>query len=425
MESIAAVLMLAGLGPIVLGIAVFVALRLVSEIRDFSQGDPLHTTLTVVAWVLIGVGLLASCVLLLTPAGFLLWMAILVVVAEVFIKHRVAQQYALLWALTVAAERLIPLIPAIESFADERGGAFAVRARRLAEMLTHGVPLPDALHRSPGLLPPDALPIIRTGYEAGALAPALRQAASARDLRRGLWLSLAGKLIYLCGLLWFGMGMVIFVMLQIIPAFRKIFQDFEAVLPPMTETLISVSSFCVRYWFLFSLLLMAIFLLFVYAILRYVGCIQWTLPGTYWLVRRLDTAVILDALALAAQRQRPLAEALAGLARSYPRRAARRRLQAVVRDLHAGADWCASLFAHGLIKRADLAILRAAGRVGNLPWALKEMADSNRRRLGYRLQALVQMLFPPVVLAIGALVMFTVVSLFMPLIALIENLTQQ
>ena len=94
-----------------------------------------------------------------------------------------------------------------------------------------------------------------------------------------------------------------------------------------------------------------------------------------------------------------------------------------VQDLYAGADWCESLFARGLIKQADLAILQAARRTGNLSWALREMADSNRRRLAYRLQALMHLLFPPVILAAGLVVMFFVVSLFIPLISLIQTLT--
>ena len=50
------------------------------------------------------------------------------------------------------------------------------------------------------------------------------------------------------------------------------------------------------------------------------------------------------------------------------------------------------------------------------------MADSNRRRLAYHSQALVQLLFPPAVLALGLIVMFVVVGMFLPLIALINRL---
>jgi type II secretory pathway component PulF len=75
-----------------------------------------------------------------------------------------------------------------------------------------------------------------------------------------------------------------------------------------------------------------------------------------------------------------------------------------------------------VIGRAEMAVLGAAQRVGNLPWALAEMADSSRRRLGYRLHGLTHLLFPAVVLSFGLLVLFVVVGFFMPLVLLIEKL---
>ena len=348
--------------------------------------------------------------------------AVLMVVGETLVKHRASRQYALLWLLTVAAERLIPLVPVVEAFARERGGPFAGRARHLANMLKAGVPLPDALQRLPGLLPADALPAIHVGYESGALAAALRRVSSARDFRQPLWLAMAGRLVYLITLVVFGIGVVAFMMYKIVPSFQAIFSDFDAELPAMTKLLISVSRAIVDWWFLLVPFFMLMVLLVFYVLLRYVGLTQWDLPGMGRLVRRLDAANVLDTLALAAEHRRPLPEAFATLARTYPKAAIRGRLRGVLADLQRGADWCESLFARGLIKRPDRAILQAAQRAGNLPWALREMADSNRRRLAYRLYALVQLLFPPFILAIGAAVMFIVVSLFVPLVSLIEAL---
>ena len=61
--------------------------------------------------------------------------------------------------------------------------------------------------------------------------------------------------------------------------------------------------------------------------------------------------------------------------------------------------------------------------MGNLPWALHEMADSNRRRFIYRVQAVAQTAFPPVVIVFGLIVMFIVVALFEPLVVLIQKMT--
>ena len=114
------------------------------------------------------------CVLwaaLLGFVGIVGWVVLIFVLIEGSRKYRATQQHGLLWLLTVSAERDMPLIPAMEAFARERGGSFSRRAKRLAGMLKAGVPLPDALDRCPGLLPRYAAPTIRVGYETGTLGP--------------------------------------------------------------------------------------------------------------------------------------------------------------------------------------------------------------------------------------------------------------
>ena len=145
------------------------------------------------------------------------------------------------------------------------------------------------------------------------------------------------------------------------------------------------------------------------------------MPLTRRLARRLDTARILDGLALVARQQRPLGEGIATLALSYPKADIRRRLALAVFDIEAGCDWADSLAQHGMIQRAEHAVLQAAQRAGNLAWAMQEMADSARRRFFYRLQAIVQTLFPVMLICFGLVVMYIVVALFLPLVTVIQK----
>ncbi len=89
----------------------------------------------------------------------------------------------------------------------------------------------------------------------------------------------------------------------------------------------------------------------------------------------------------------------------------------------AGESWALSLARNGRLGEADLAVLLSAQRLGNLPWAMREMADSNRRRLVYRAQILLQFLFPMVILIYAALVLWFVTAYFLPLVKLIQVLT--
>ena len=158
----------------------------------------------------------------------------------------------------------------------------------------------------PGLLPRYAVPTIRVGCETGTLAHALRRAATVHDLDEPIWMALQGKIAYLLLLPAFGFLLLMFIMLKIVPSFEKIFKDFGTTLPPLTLGLIEVSYFTVNYWFLLlPLYLLGPALLF-YLPMRYFGWTDWDLPGMGRFTRRLDSAEILDTLALVAGQQRPL-----------------------------------------------------------------------------------------------------------------------
>jgi type II secretory pathway component PulF len=94
-------------------------------------------------------------------------------------------------------------------------------------------------------------------------------------------------------------------------------------------------------------------------------------------------------------------------------------------ELAGGAHWIDALRRAKLISAADAAVLAAAQRAGNLPWALEEMADSVIRRQSYRLQVAMNLIFPPALLAVGATIGLFAIGLFMPLVTLVQALTQR
>ncbi|MFC1596815.1 type II secretion system F family protein [Planctomycetota bacterium] len=424
----ALVLLLGGLTLVVLGAGLLILVRIVSAPVEL-RGDESEVWALVILGRVLSIGGVAALFLSICLKALGLGVGIVgaivcaLVICLAVLRHRRARQFMLLSTLSVAAKRLMPLAPAVEAFADERWGVMGYHARRLAALLRSGISLPDALVRTPGLVSRQAQVTIRVGQESGALAEALNDVVKSHELHSPLWSQILGRVLYLLGLMLFACGVALFMMLRITPEFQKIFEEFDCALPRITQFTIATAHFAAQFGFILVPLLFLLILWFFALCFQYMAGVRWNLPLVNRLARRLDTAVILEALALAAKRNVGFQAAIETLARWYPVRAIRRHLSGVLADMRAGIDWSRSLALHGLIKPAELAVFEAAGRAGNLAWALREMAESNRRRLNYRLHNVVQLLFPMAILVFGLMVMVFVVSYFMPLVMLINNLS--
>ncbi len=171
--------------------------------------------------------------------------------------------------------------------------------------------------------------------------------------------------------------MVVFIALRIIPQFEKIFKDFALPLPDITRwvfagghsTTVLISS------------LGAAWLLTAgiggYLVLRYAGSIRWDLPGVGWLMRRRHAAIVLDGLSLAAERQKPFADAVMQMAIAYPKRKVANRLWKAYDLMEAGENDLEALCRVAVLGQSDVALLKTAlsatatspGRRGSWPIA--------------------------------------------------------
>src|SRR3990172_5542574 len=202
------VLLVGGPTLIVLGVALLAVVRIVAAPRrapteGWSRADqPEVWVLVILGWVLVISGLAAdgllACFLALgaesgLAVGVIVAVVGLVVLGMVLLRQSQSRQYMLLSTLAVAAERLMPLAPAVDAFAEERSWLMRSRARRLAALLRSGLTLPEALHRTPGLVSREAQVTIRVGQESGSLAHALRDVVRSHQLHTPLWNQTMGR----------------------------------------------------------------------------------------------------------------------------------------------------------------------------------------------------------------------------------------
>lgn len=353
---------------------------------------------------------------------FMLLFAIFVGWIFATIRGSVGQRYSLLWMLAIAAEHRMPLATTVEAFASQYRGRFRRRVLRLATMLTQGAPLSHALRAIRGLSSPDARVLVEVGEEAGRLPLSLRRAAAVHASRSTLGQTLASQASYLLVVLMIAQTVTSFLLYFIVPKFEAIFNDFGVELPTSTRAIITAShwavGFLVPIWL--PLLNLALLLMIPFAL---ASGTMFEVPILGRLFPRRHSATILRSLSMCAEAGQPIEKGLHTMAARYPAGWVRRRLARAERNALHGMDWREALRRERLINSTDHEVLATSAAVGNLPWAMNDLADAIDRRQRLKIAMLSQAFWPIVIMAVAALVLFLAVGFFTPLVTLIARLS--
>jgi type IV pilus assembly protein PilC len=133
-------------------------------------------------------------------------------------------------------------------------------------------------------------------------------------------------------------------------------------------------------------------------------------------------ADVLRNLAIVVRAGKPLSGAVSTLARFHYDPVVRQRLLFVRNEVEQGADVWQSMKAVGLLSDSDADLLQAARVAGNQDWALSQIAGRMTSRAERRIGMMLEMLRPALLIGMGAIVGFVVISLFTPLVSLIRSL---
>ena len=371
----------------------------------------------VVFWIVLQIGALAVL------GGMVMLFAISIGAGVILARRRSTQQDSLLWILAIASEANMPLAPTVAAFADQYGGKYRRRIMNLAAELDSGRSVPEALESVRRVVSRDALLMARVGEQTGRLPVALRLAASSRSSQLPIWTAISTRLAYLLTVLLVLQTICGFMMYFIVPKFESIFNDFGIGLPDVTIWLIEGSHLMIKYGYLTMWPLPLEVLLLVFLPFSFAGWVNYDVPFFDHLLKRRHMALTMRALSLVVEAGKPIEVGLNTLASHYPTLWVRRKLIKVDDQAQLGESWINALYRQGIITQSDAEVLASASEVGNLAWALRELAETSERRLAFRFQAVIQTLFPLVVLSLGLFIGFVAVAFFSPLVALIGRLS--
>src|SRR5262249_30362463 len=124
-----------------------------------------------------------------------------------------------------------------------------------------GNTLSEAMGKHPKCFDRLYVNMVKAGEAGGALEVILQRLADFKDKSQSLKRKIIGAMVYPCVVIMVAVGILCFIMVSIIPKFKKIFDEFGMQLPQMTQILIDTSMWFADYWWVLPLFPLGFWLL--------------------------------------------------------------------------------------------------------------------------------------------------------------------
>ena len=151
--------------------------------------------------------------------------------------------------LSILQDAGLPILRSLKILADmQKPGRLKYSLEDVCDEIEGGSTLSEAMSKSPKAFDRLYVNMIRAGEAGGALEVILRRLSEFMERAEALRRKVKGAMVYPVVVVSVAVGILTFIMMKIVPQFKKIFDDFGTTLPPMTEFLINVSNLAVNYW---------------------------------------------------------------------------------------------------------------------------------------------------------------------------------
>jgi len=274
-----------------------------------------------------------------------------------------------------------------------------------------------------------SLRILQQQLPAGPLREQIRVIAD--DVEGGASLSESiGALIYPAIIIGVAVLVVAVVMGVIIPKFKALFEQWNVPLPYITQLLISISTFFVNYWYIPIGLIVLLIALWKLAGLTgggsaFFDTIKMRLPLVGDIYKKAILARFARTLGTLIASGVPLLQALSIVKEASGNVVVENAIENVTGSIKEGESVAGPLRASGVFDEVFVNMVSVGEETGELDKMLNRIADNYEEEVDVKVESLMSILEPVMIVLIGGVVAFIVISIFMPLMSIIENISQQ
>lgn len=300
----------------------------------------------------------------------------------------------------------------------------------VVEDVESGSRLSEALAKHPRCFDRLYVNMVKAGEAGGALEVILRRLADFKEKARLLQRKVVGAMIYPVVVVLVAVIILTFIMIAVVPKFDNIFKAVGAQLPAMTLALIAISRWVSTYWFLFPLVPLFVWLILwlirknksgAYALDRF----KLWVPVMGQIIEKSTVARTTRTLGTLVSSGVPILEALSIVRDTSANSVFERMYQRVYESIREGETIAQPMKESRCVDDMVVNMIDVGEETGDLDTMLYKVADVYDEEVSQLIDNLVSLLEPLMIVVLGGMIGFIVISLFMPMIGLIDSLSSK
>ena len=298
----------------------------------------------------------------------------------------------------------------------------------VVEDVESGNTLSEAMSKHPKCFDRLYVNMVRAGEAGGALEIILQRLADFKEKAQSLKRKIIGAMVYPAVVITVAVGILTFIMVNIIPKFKKIFDEFGMKLPDATQILIDTSDWFAEFWWTIPMFPLGLYLLIKlirmnksgnYALDR----ITLWIPVVGNLVEKTIVARTMRTLGTLIASGVPILEALNIVKETANNAVFERMFLRVYESIREGETIASPMRECKLVDDMVVNMIDVGEETGDLDTMLNKVADVYEEEVDVLVESLISLPEPLMIVILGLIVGTIVIALFMPLLELIDGLS--
>ena len=323
----------------------------------------------------------------------------------------------------------LPLLRALELITkQERNPAFKAILGNVADSVSQGNNLSEALQAHPKVFDKLVVNMVRAGEAGGVLDKVLDRLAKFREKAERIQKKVKSAMVYPGVVMSVAIIIVYILMVKVVPSFQKLLDGQKTNMPPLTQFVVGISKLLTEYWWATPILIFGIY----FGLKTWLATdkgkeifdrILFRLPKIGGFVQIVSVSRFARTFGTLMASGVPILQSITITRDTLSNVVIAKSLERVHDRVRDGEPLSVPLEQSGVFPQMVTSMIQVGEETGQLPEMLNRVADIYDEEVDNAVTALTSIIEPVLIVFLAVVVGTIVLAMFLPLIALITKMT--